>query len=82
MILVKDHQGKFCLVDSINDFLIYYNHRRHNTTQMRPFKLMTDMNDEKLLKKAKENTIKTKTKLNTEEFDVDQMLEYQIVFAF
>ena len=32
---------KFCLVDSINDFLVYYNDRRHNTTKMRPFKLMT-----------------------------------------
>ena len=41
LIYVKDHQGKFCLVDSINDFLIYYNNRRHNTTEMRPFKLMT-----------------------------------------
>ena len=37
----KDHQGKFCLADYINDFLIYNNDRRHNTTQMRPFKLMT-----------------------------------------
>ena len=68
LISAKDHQGKnFCLVDSINDFLIYYNDRRYSTTQMRPFKLMTNMNDEKLLKKAKENTIKarTKAKLNT-----------------
>ena len=29
------------LVDSINDFLIYYKDTRHNTTEMRPFKLMT-----------------------------------------
>ena len=41
---------------------------------MRPFKLMTNMNDEKLLKKTKENTIKTRTKakLNTEVFEVNQ----------
>ena len=67
-------KGKFGWVDSINDFLIYYNDRRHSTTQIRPFKLITNMNDEKLLKKSKENTIKTwtKTKLNTEVFDVGQ----------
>ena len=43
------------------------------------------MNDERLLKKAKENTIKiqTKTKLNTEVLEVGQKkLEYQIVFTF
>ena len=46
-------------------------------TQMRLYKLMTDMNNEKLLKKAKENTIKikTKTKLNTEEFEVGQRVK-------
>ena len=40
LISAKDHQGIF-LVDSINDFLMYYKDRRHNTTEMRPFKLMT-----------------------------------------
>ena len=41
MISAKDHQGEvFCFVDSINDFLIYHNDRRHNTTEMRSFKLM------------------------------------------
>ena len=30
-ILTKDHKGKnFCLIDSINVFLIYYNNRRRN----------------------------------------------------
>ena len=44
---------------------------------------MTNMNDKILLKKSKENTIQTwtKTKLNTEVFDVGQKLEYQIIFA-
>ena len=53
-------------------------------TKMRPFKLIANMNDKKLFKKAKENTIKTrtKTKLNTEVFELSQKLEYQIVFAF
>ena len=41
-------------------------------TQMRPFKLMTKINDKKLLKKAKENTIKTK--LRTEVFEVCQKI--------
>ena len=43
-------------------------------TQMRPFKVITNMNDDKLLKKEKENTIKTttKTKLITEVFMVGQ----------
>ena len=33
-------------------------------TKMRPFKVVTNVNDDKLLKKAKENTIKTRTKIN------------------
>ena len=37
----KDHQGRIILVDFINDFVIYYKDRRHNTTEMRPFKLIT-----------------------------------------
>ena len=37
-------------------------------TQMRPFKLMTNINDKKFLKNAKENTIKTK--LSTEIFEL------------
>ena len=65
LISTKDHQGEFfCLVDSIKDFLIYYNDRSHSTTQMRSFKLITNMNYEKLIKKAKENTIKLEQKLN------------------
>ena len=32
LISTSDHQAKNGLVDSINDFLIYYNDRRHNTT--------------------------------------------------
>ena len=42
--------------------ILYYNDRRHSTTQIRQFELMINMNDEKLLEKAKENTIKTRTK--------------------
>ena len=34
-------------------------------TKMRPFKVVTNVNDDKLQKKkAKENTIKTRTKIN------------------
>ena len=44
-ILAKDHKEEdFCWVDCINDFLIYYNDKGI-TTQMRPFKMMTNMND-------------------------------------
>ena len=45
---------------------------------------MTNMNDKKLLKTTKENTIKTraKTKLNIEVFEVGQRLDYQMVFEF
>ena len=50
----KDHQWEnFCFVDSINDLLIYYNDRRQSTTQMRPFKLMINMNDKKFAQKSK-----------------------------
>ena len=49
-ISAKDHQGRiFCLVHYINDLLIYYNDRRHTTTQMRPFKLMTNLNNKNML---------------------------------
>ena len=59
MISAKDHQGKFYLVDSINDFLIYYKDRRHNTTEMRPFKMMARWMI-KIAQKSKENTIKSR----------------------
>ena len=53
-------KGKFCLVDFINDLLIYYNDRSHNTTQMRSFKLMTRLMMKNTQKKEKENTIKNR----------------------
>ena len=80
LISTKDHhKRKFCLVDSINDLLIYYNDRRHNTTQMRPFKLIT-RSMIKIAQKAKENTIKSikKIKINTEVFNVGQKVRESI----
>ena len=51
------------LVDSINDFLVYYNDRRHNTSEMRPFKLMTRWMIKIAQKsKGKYNKIKIKLK--------------------
>ena len=49
----------FFLVDSINDFLKYFYNRSHNTTEMRPFKLMTKWMI-KITQKVKENEIKTR----------------------
>ena len=49
-------------------------------TQMRPFKLMTNINDKKLLKKAKEKSIKTK--LSTEVFEVCQKVRVSIWIQF
>ena len=49
------------LVDSINDFLIYFKDRRYNTTEMRPFKLMIKWM-KNIAQKTKENTIKSRKK--------------------
>ena len=54
----------FCWIDSINDSRIYYNGIRHTTTQIRQFKLLTNMNDENFFKKAKDNKLKLEQKLN------------------
>ena len=75
----KDHQGRIILVDSINDFLIYYKDRRHNTTEMRPFKLITRWMI-KIAQKSKGNTIKSikKSKIKTEVFKVVQKVRESI----
>ena len=73
----------FCLVDSINDFLISYNDRRYNTTQMRPFKLMTKWMINKLLKKQKKIQLKLEKELNKHRsIQGGKKQENQIVFAF
>ena len=36
---------KFDLEDSINDFLCYYNNKKHSTTQTSPYEVMKNMDD-------------------------------------
>ena len=39
--LARDHQGdSYNLDDSISDFLLYYNNRKHSTTKVTPYKAM------------------------------------------
>ena len=40
----REHQGdSYNLEDSISDFLLYYNNRKHSTTKVEPYKAMMNM---------------------------------------
>ena len=44
------------LEDFVNDFLIYYNNRKHSTTGIAPYQVMRNVNDENLISKVKLKT--------------------------
>ena len=46
------------LEDSITDFLLYYNGRRHSTTKVAPYQAMMNWWDKEFMGKIKTNTIK------------------------
>ena len=59
LILAKDAQkDKFNLEHSIDDFLMYYNQRKHTITKHSPIEIMSNVKDEKLLDEVRENTKK------------------------
>ena len=59
--LAKDqHMDSYNLEDSITDFLLYYNGKRHSTRKVAPYQAIMNWWDKELLKKIKTNTIKRK----------------------
>ena len=60
--LAKDQQmDSYNLEDSIADFMLYYNGRKHSTTKVAPYKAMKNWWDKELMEKIKTNTIKRRT---------------------
>ena len=47
----------------MNDFLIYYNNRKHSTTEIDPYVIMKNMNDQELIQKVITKTEKTRNKI-------------------
>ena len=69
--LARDHQGdSYNLEDSISDFLLYYNYRKHSTTKVAPYKAMMNIGDKALMNEIKCNTIqrRSKAKISSETF--------------
>ena len=61
--MAKYHQkNKFDLEDSVNDFLFYYNNRKHSTTQVAPYTVMSNMNNLELIDKVTKMTVKSRGK--------------------
>ena len=51
--MVKYHKkDKYDLEDCVNDFLIYYNNRKHSTTGIAPYVIMRNVNDQELIQKV------------------------------
>ena len=44
------------LKDFVNDFLIYYNNRKHSTTGIASYHVMRNVDDEHLISKVKQET--------------------------
>ena len=52
--LARDHQGdSYSLEDSISDFLLYYNNRKHSTTKVAHYKAMMNIGDKALMNEIK-----------------------------
>ena len=62
--IVKYHfKEKYDLEDLVNDFLIYYNNRRHSTTGVVPYRIMRNVNNEHHISKVKLKTEKSRKKI-------------------
>ena len=62
--MAKYHKkDKYDFEDSVNDFLIYYNNRKHSTTGIAPYVIMRNVNDQKLIQKVITKTEKTRNKI-------------------
>ena len=50
--MAKYHKkDKYDLEDCVNDFLIFYNNRKHSTTEIAPYVIMRNTNDQELIQK-------------------------------
>ena len=56
-------KNKFDLKDCANDFLIYYNNRKHSTTGIAPNVIMRNVNDQDKIQKVITKTEKTRNKI-------------------
>ena len=51
--MAKYHKkDKYDLEDCVNDFLIYYNNRKHSTNWIAPYVIMRNVNDQELIQKV------------------------------
>ena len=56
-------KDKYDLEDCVNDFLIYYNNRKHSTTDIAPYVIMINVNDQELIQKVITKTEKTRNRI-------------------
>ena len=70
------YKENYDLEDSVNDFLIYYNNRKHSTTGIAPYHVMRNANDEHLISKVKLKTekIRQKIKRTVENYEKGQLV--------
>ena len=63
------------LEDSVNDFLIYSNNRKHSTTGIAPYHIKRNVDDEHLISKVKLKTekIRQKIKRTVENYEKGQL---------
>ena len=62
--ITKYHKkDKYNLEDFVNDFLIYYYNRKHSTTEIAPYVIMRNVNDQELIQKIITKTEKTRNKI-------------------
>ena len=62
--MAKYHKNdKYDLEDCLNNFLIYYNNRKHNTTEIAPYVIMRNANDQELIQKVITKTEKTRNRI-------------------
>ena len=62
--------------NSVHDFLIYYNNRKHSTTGIVPYQVMRNFDDEHLISKVKLKTekIRQKIKRTVENYEKGQLV--------
>ena len=83
--LARDHQeDSYNLEDSISDFLLYYNNRKHSTTKVASYKTMMNIGGKAMMNEIKCNTIqrRSKAKMSSETFKKTVMWEFQIISEF
>ena len=61
--IAKYHKkDKYDLEDCVNEFLIYYNNRKHSTTGIAPYVIMRNVNNQELIQKIITKAEKTRNK--------------------